>query len=181
MEKTLNRVLIYSGKVVNLRVDDVLLEDGKKAKREVVEHRGAVVIVPLLEGERIVMVKQYRYPVGEDLLELPAGTLEEGESPLEGAKRELLEETGYTAQKMTELTSFYSSPGFCDERIHLFLAKGLKAKKQDLDSDERIDVELYTLDELVNMIKGGKIRDAKSIVGILYYLLLCDEGTFRKV
>lgn len=175
MEKTLNKRMIYAGKILNLRVDEVMLEDGKVAKREIVEHRGAVVIVPVLNDGRIVMVRQYRYAAGEEVLELPAGTLEEGESPINCARRELLEETGYKAEEIKELISFYSSPGFCDEKIHLFLARDLREGEQKLESDERVKVEVYSIEELREKIKTGNLKDAKSIAGILYYMCFCSD------
>ncbi|MBC7332301.1 MAG: NUDIX hydrolase [Synergistetes bacterium] len=177
MEKTLNRMLIYAGKVLNLRVDEVILEDGKKAKREVVEHKGAAVIIPVLDDGKIVTVRQYRYPVGEELIELPAGTLEKEEAPIDAAKRELLEETGYMAKDVQELACFYSSPGFCNEKMHLFLATNLVEGAQKLESDEKVQVEVYSIDELKEMIRKGEIKDAKTIAGILYYLLLWNERT----
>ncbi|MDK2871913.1 MAG: ADP-ribose pyrophosphatase [bacterium] len=177
MEKTLNRMLIYAGKVLNLRVDEVILEDGKKAKREVVEHKGAAVIIPVLDDGKIVTVRQYRYPVGEELIELPAGTLEKEEAPIDAAKRELLEETGYMAKDVQELACFYSSPGFCNEKMHLFLATNLVEGAQKLESDEKVQVEVYSVDELKEMIRKGEIKDAKTIAGILYYLLLWNERT----
>ncbi len=170
MEKELERSLIYKGRIVNLRVDEVMLPDGKKTSREVVEHRGAVVILPITDEGKVVMVRQYRYPVGEELLELPAGTLEIGEDPQFCAERELTEETGYKAGRMELLTSYYSSPGFCTEKLYLFLATGLKAGVQKLESDERIKVELYSMDEIKEKVKNGEIKDAKSVAGILYYL-----------
>ncbi len=175
MEKELEKRLIYKGRIVNLRVDEVTLPDGKKTSREVVEHRGAVVILPITDEGKIVMVRQYRYPVGEELLELPAGTLEADEDPQFCAERELAEETGYRAEKIEFLTSYYSSPGFCTEKLYLFLATGLKAGVQKLESDEKIKVELYSMDEVKERVRNGEIKDAKSIAGILYYLAFSGE------
>ncbi|MCD6363279.1 MAG: NUDIX hydrolase [Synergistetes bacterium] len=171
MEKELERRLVYQGRVVNLRVDEVMLPDGRRTRREVVEHRGAVVILPITRGGEIVMVRQYRYPVGEELLELPAGTLELGEDPQVCAERELTEETGYKAGSIRLLTSYYSSPGFCTERLYLFLATDLEPGSQKLESDERIKVELYSLDEVKDKVRCGEIKDAKSVAGILYYVV----------
>ncbi|MCS7233835.1 MAG: NUDIX hydrolase [Synergistetes bacterium] len=175
MEKALNKKILYKGKILNLRVDEVIFDDDRTATREIIEHNEAIVVVPVLDDKKIVMVKQYRYAVGEELLELPAGTLEKGETPIECAKRELLEETGYRAQKVEELTSFYSSPGFCTEKIYLFLATGLEKKEQKLDSDERIKVEIHSVEDLKEKIKTGNLRDAKSVAGILYYILFCSN------
>lgn len=180
MEKRVSSKVIYSGKILNLRVDEVELEDGKNAKREIVEHRGAVVIIPVLEDGKIVMVKQYRYAVGKELLELPAGTMEKGEDPLTCAKRELLEETGYEAEKLERLITCYSSPGFCDEELHLFLATDLKDGVQNPDVDEKIKVEIYEVEKLKVMIKQGSIMDAKTIAGILYYLYFIHDEKLDK-
>ena len=167
-EKTVESKVVYQGKILSLRLDDVILPNGKSSKREVVEHAGAVAVVAVTNDQKVLLVKQYRYPVGEVLLELPAGGLNQGEAPLKCAKRELKEETGWEATDWEELPAFYSTPGFTNEKMYLFLAKNLTyTGQQDLDEDEFIQVISVPLDEILNMIHQGKIRDAKSIVGIL--------------
>ena len=166
-EKTVESQVIYQGKILSLRLDDVILPNGKNSKREVVEHAGAVTVVAVTNDQKVLMVRQYRYPVGEVLLELPAGGLNKGEAPLRCAMRELKEETGWEAADWQELTSFYTTPGFTNEKMYLFLAKNLTYIGQDLDEDEFIQVVSVPLDATPNMILRGEIRDAKSIVGIL--------------
>ncbi len=158
---------IYRGKIVNLRVDQVSLPNGKTSRREVVEHAGAVAIVPVNENRELLLVRQYRYAAGMALLEIPAGKLEQGEDYAACAGRELTEETGYVAGKLKHIISFYSTPGFTNEQIHLFLATELTLKKQNLDEDEFIEVETVGLDQAQEMVISGAIRDAKSIAGIL--------------
>src|SRR5665647_1488313 len=125
-EKTVSSREIFQGKIVKLRVDTVVLPDSRQSTREVVEHAGAVAIVALDENRNIIMVRQYRKPVEEVLLEIPAGTLEANEDPLLCAQRELQEETGFTAEHWQKILAYYSAPGFCNERLHLYLASGLQ-------------------------------------------------------
>ncbi|NQS74994.1 MAG: NUDIX hydrolase [Peptococcaceae bacterium] len=158
---------IYRGKIVNLRVDEVSLPNGKTSRREVVEHAGAVAIVPINEKRELLLVRQYRYAAGMVLLEIPAGKLEPGEDYEACAGRELTEETGYVAGKLKHMISFYSTPGFTNEQIHLFLATQLTLKKQNLDEDEFIEVETVGLEQAQEMVMSGAICDAKSIAGIL--------------
>lgn len=166
-EKVLASERVYEGRIINLRVDSVQLPDGKTGTREVVEYTGAVAIVPLNDQGEIFLVRQYRYAVGKTLLEIPAGKLEPGEDPETSAGRELLEETGYKASKLTRLISFFSTPGFTTEKLHLFLANGLSLKQQNLDHDEFIDVVKVSFERALEMIWTGEICDAKSVAGIL--------------
>ena len=166
-EKMISSKKIYDGRIINLRVDEVALPDGKTSKREIVEYAGAVAVVPINEKGELLLVRQYRYAVGETLLEIPAGKIEPGEDYASSAGRELTEETGYTAGNLKHLISFYSTPGFTNEQIHLFLATELSLKKQSLDEDEFIDVETVSMKQAPEMIMSGKIRDAKSVAGIL--------------
>jgi len=152
---------------LNLRVDTVLLPDGRTATREVVEHSGAVVVAALNEAAEVIMVRQFRHPVEQVLLELPAGTIDAGEEPLACAKRELLEETGYEAEEWISLYRFFSTPGFSTEEMHLFLAAGLRKGKQHTDEDEFIEVVTAPLNRALEMIERGDVCDAKSIVGLL--------------
>jgi ADP-ribose pyrophosphatase len=166
-EKMISSKRIYEGRIINLRIDHVTLPNGETGTREIVEYAGAVAIVPLNEKGELLLVRQYRYAVGQTLLEIPAGKIEPGEDYATCAGRELLEETGYAAGNLKHMISFYSTPGFTNEQIHLFLATGLTLKKQDLDDDEFIDVEQVKLEQALEMILSGRICDAKSIAGIL--------------
>jgi len=168
-EKTIESKQIYKGKVVQLRVDTVSLPDGRRKIREIVVHPGAAAIVPLMnegEGEdkEVLLVEQYRKAVESKTLEIPAGTLEEGESPEECAKRELIEETGFQASKLDKLIDFYPSPGFSSEIIHIFKASGLK-KVSDVDAE--LSIRLVPLGELLTKIRNGKIKDGKTVIGVL--------------
>ena len=167
MEKTLESKRVYEGRIINLRLDSVSLENGNTAMREVVEHPGAVGIVALKENGDIVMVKQYRKAVEQVLLELPAGKLEQDENPADCAARELTEETGYTAGDLRYLVSFYTSPGFSNEIMHMFLATNLKEGKKDPDDDEMVETVEISRDRAMDMILKGEIKDGKTIAGIL--------------
>jgi ADP-ribose pyrophosphatase len=158
---------IYEGRVVSLRLDTVRLRNGRLAEREVVEHGGAVATVALNEANNVLLVNQFRAAVGTRLLELPAGTIEAGEKAEACALRELREETGYTASHIEELYTFYTSPGFCNERICLYLATGLRSGGQSLESDESIEVVEVSLKSALEMIESGEIRDGKTILGLI--------------
>lgn len=172
-EKKADSKMIFRGKILNLRLDEVILPDGGRAAREVIEHSVAVVVVPVLDNGNILFVKQYRYPVSDFLLELPAGKLDRsGENIIDCARRELLEETRYSCGSIEKLIEFYTSPGFCDEKLHLFVATGLKHDPQDdvsCDEDEFISIADFSPDDAIKMISENKISDAKTILGILYY------------
>lgn len=137
--------------------------------RELVVHPGAAVILPLLPDGRVVMIRNQRFSVGEELWELPAGTLEEGEEPAACASRELEEETGFRSRQITPLLEFYSSPGFCTERLYAFLAEDLESASQNLDPGESIQVELLSMNRILQMIRDNQIRDGKTITTLLYY------------
>jgi ADP-ribose pyrophosphatase len=166
-EQTLGSELIYSGKVVNLRVDRVRLRDGREARREVVEHGGAVAIVPVDADGKIILVRQFRTPAGASLLEVPAGGIDADEDPDAAVQRELQEETGYRAGRVRKLTACWVAPGYCTEFIHVYLAEGLVESRLEADEDEDIALERYTLAEALALIDSGAICDAKSIVGLL--------------
>ncbi len=166
-EKTLSSQQIFNGKLLRLRIDRVLLPDQRESIREIVEHPGAAAVVPLNNKGEIYLVRQYRKPVEESLLEIPAGTLEFGEDPLECAQRELMEEIGFKAGKIKKLITFYTSPGICTEIMHVYLATELEKTGVQRDKDEFIEVESYNLKEVIDLIKEGKIKDAKTIVGLL--------------
>ncbi|KPJ62917.1 MAG: hypothetical protein AMS15_02290 [Planctomycetes bacterium DG_23] len=160
---------VYKGKLLNLKAVEVILPSGRKATREVVEHPGAVAIVPLTSPDRVVLVRQFRYGPNRTLLEIPAGTLEPGEDPLSCARRELAEETGFGPGKLQKVGEFYTSPGILNEIIHLFVATELKSicAPKNGDEDEKIEIVELNLDEALNMIKSGRIVDAKTIIGLL--------------
>ncbi len=166
-EITVNSEKIFEGKIINLRVDTVELPDKKYAKREIVEHKGAVGILAV-ENDEIILIKQYRKAVEDFLYEIPAGKLELNEDPLNCANRELIEETGFCPNKIEKLTEFYTSPGFSNEKIYLYKATELKQVGSNLDEDEFIDVIRVSYNEAKDMIKQNKIIDAKTIVAILY-------------
>jgi ADP-ribose pyrophosphatase len=160
--------VIYRGKIVDLEVDTVRLSSGRNMIREVVKHPGGVVAVPILEDGRLLLIRQFRYPLQKYILEFPAGKLDSGQSPLDTVKRELEEETGSRAAVMRHEFSFYTSPGICNEIIHLFLASGLTQVTQHLEEGEHITLEIHTLAECLHMIESGEIADAKTIMGILW-------------
>ena len=166
-EVVLSSELVYSGRVVKLRVDEVRLPNGRVAKREVVDHRGAVALVALDSDGNCLLVRQYRSAVGSVLLEIPAGTLEPGEDPADCARRELAEETGYRPGRLVEILGFYSAPGFCTEYLRVYLATDLVAQRAEADADEDIELVRLPLADCVELIRSGEIRDAKSIVGLL--------------
>ena len=159
---------IYEGKILGLSVYDGEIK-GRKVRREVIEHRGAAAMLAFDENEKVILVKQNRFPHGY-VLEIPAGTLEKKEEPIKCAFRELEEETGYTAKKMTPLITYYPSIGYNAEIIHCFLASGLK-KTSDLklDDDEILSVIKIDLKKVISMIKTGKIQDSKTICAVLTY------------
>jgi ADP-ribose pyrophosphatase len=170
MEKTITSKLIHAGKKYSFKTDEVQLPNGKTTTRDVVDHPGAVAIVPILDDGRILLVKQYRYPTGKELLEIPAGTLEAGEAPDTCARRELSEETGYTAGSMKKILSMYMVPGYSNEIIHLYFATQLKQGTKHIEDDEDITVEAYGADELLEMMEKNTIEDAKTIAGVLSFL-----------
>ena len=167
-ERVLRSERVFDGRLLKLRVDRVALPSGRETTREVVEHPGAVAIVPLLDDGRAVLVRQYRHAVGRALLEIPAGTLDQpGESAEDAAARELAEETGYTAARLERLAAFYPAPGFATEHMTLFLATGLTEGDQGMMEDEEITVETVELDAVPDLIARGELRDAKTLVGLL--------------
>lgn len=166
-EETIGSEILYQGVIVTVKKDTVLLENGKQSIREVIMHHGGVGIIALDEQSNVLMVRQFRYPYHQTVLEIPAGKLEPGEDPLECGKRELMEETGYAAESYTDLGVLYPTPGYVDEVIHLYLATGLKRFEQNLDEGEFLEVERYPLAQLVEWVMEGKLFDAKSQIAIL--------------
>ncbi|MDO4539736.1 MAG: NUDIX hydrolase [Syntrophomonadaceae bacterium] len=157
---------IYDGRILRLRVDEVELPNGRAGRREVVEHGEAVAVVALDESQNIILIRQYRYATGQQLLEIPAGLMEAGEEPLAAAQRELEEETGLCAKHWEQLSCFYSSPGFCDERIYLYLATGLYPGQENPDEDEFIETVSFPLSRAAQMMQAGDLYDGKTITGI---------------
>jgi ADP-ribose pyrophosphatase len=158
---------IHHGKVFSLQQETVTLPNGLAAKLDVIHHPGAVAIVPMANPSHVVLVRQYRHAVGDYIWEIPAGTLSEGEAPLDCARRELREETGYHPGALTKLGEIVPVPGYSDERIHLYLATDLRRSAQSLDEDEVLDVEVVTMTRACDMIDRSEIIDAKTIVGLL--------------
>lgn len=172
-EEVIHSERIFQGRVVNLRVDTVRLPNGRISRREVVEHRGAVAIVPLLDNETVLMIKQFRLAANEVLLEIPAGTLEPGEPPEECAGRELEEETGYRAGTLRRLFTQYLAPGYSQEILHVFLARDLQRTAQQTEEDETVEVVPMSIHHAVELILSGEIKDAKTIAALLvtHYIL----------
>ena len=166
-EKTLASKAIFNGKVIQLHVDTVDVGQGRTATREIARHPGAAAIVALTDRQEVIMVTQYRKAIEQELLEIPAGKLDDGEDPLTCAKRELVEETGYSARRWVKLLSFYTSPGFCNEEITIYLARGLeRLSEEPEDQDEISSVQLFPLDDLLRSALHQEIKDAKTIAGI---------------
>ncbi|HBH11839.1 MAG TPA: ADP-ribose pyrophosphatase [Clostridiales bacterium] len=169
IEKTISCRQIYEGKILNLRVDEVLLPNDKTSLREIVEHNGAVAIVAVTDNDKILLVRQYRKAVERVLIEIPAGKLEKEETPYDCAERELIEETGFRANQLKKVMEIITSPGFCTEKIHLFVANNLVVDYLENDEDEFIDLITLDLDEALGKIVSGEIVDSKTIIGLLYY------------
>lgn len=167
-EEVIGSETIYAGKLLTMRRDQVRLANGRESVREIVLHPGAVAIVPILPNGRVIMVRQYRHAAGRTLLEIPAGTLDQpGETLEAAAARELQEETGYRAAHLALLVTFYTAPGFCTERISLFLATGLTGGAQNLMDDEAITLEEIAIADIPALIARGEIADAKTLTGLL--------------
>jgi len=166
-EKQLETEVVYDGLIVKVRMDVAELPNGKKAKREVVEHPGGVCIVAVTNDNKVLLVRQFRYTKGEELLEIPAGKLETGEDPFECAVRELSEETGYTANKWISLDMIYPSPGVYSEALHQYLALDLIPGEMHLDENEFLSLEEIDIDEVIEKIMANQLRDAKTIIGVL--------------
>ncbi|MBI5209254.1 MAG: NUDIX hydrolase [Elusimicrobia bacterium] len=166
--ETLEReVEIYRGHCVNFRADRVRLPNGKTALREYMDHPGAVAVVPFLDPRTVVLVRQYRFPVRAITLELPAGKLDAKEAPLACIRRELREETGYTARKITQLLDFWPTPAFANERLRIYLAEGLSPGRLCLDPDEFLEVVVLPFKKALSLVRAGKIRDSKTVIGLL--------------
>ena len=174
-EKTIRTRIVYKGTFLTLNNDKVLLPNGNTSTREWIKHPGAVCCIPILPDGKIGLIKQYRYAVKRQMIEIPAGKLDQNEIPERCALRELEEETGYKADKLTFLTNIHPAIGFTDEKMWLYLAENLVKTEQNLDSDEFLSLFPTELDEAVDMVWKGKITDMKTIIGILWaQRILCE-------
>ena len=175
-EKTLKSETKFEGKIITVKLDDVELENGNTAKREIVCHNGGVCVVVLTDNDEILFVRQFRYPYKEVLLELPAGKLEKGEDPFEAVKREQMEETGTTGKDYTYLGDLYPTPGYCGENIRIWACRIDSICDQNLDEDEFLEVERIPLKKAVEMVLNNEIPDSKTQVGILKAAFLVEKG-----
>jgi|SRR5579884_1444884 len=174
-ETVIGSETIFRGKIVTLRVDRIKLPDGSESKREIVEHKGAVCIVPVREDGMVLMTRQFRLAAGKPLLEVPAGTLEDGEAPEVCAARELEEETGYKAGSLRPLFNAYVSPGYDTEQIRAYLATGLTPGQTHTDPDENVEIVPIPLAEIEEMVLKGEIEDSKTISALLLALRLLPQ------
>jgi len=170
MERTIIKRTVHNGRNFSFRSDVVELRDGRRTFRDVVDHPGSVAIIPILSNGGITLVYQYRYAAGRHILELPAGTLDDGEEPRECARRELREETGYEASELRELLRCFVSPGYSSELVHFFIAEDLKMVGTRMEEDEDISVVRLEREDAIKMIAENRIEDAKTIIGLCYYL-----------
>ena len=168
VERCVRRNPIYLGKSVNFCVDEVRLPNKRRAIREYMDHPGAVAVVPFLDRETVLLVRQYRYPVGELTYEIPAGKLDGGEAPLRCVLRELREETGCTARRIRPLLSFWPAPAFSNERLHIYVADGLVRGAQSLDDDEFLEMQAVPFQKALSWVLSGKIRDSKTVIAMLH-------------
>ncbi|MDR2358119.1 MAG: NUDIX hydrolase [Oscillospiraceae bacterium] len=179
-ERRVSSEVVFRGEVFSARRDEAALHTGKRVTREVVEHSGGVVIAPFTNDGRVLMVRQYRYAIGEEMLELPAGRLEPGEGHRKAARRELSEETGCSAKHLLYLGVIYPSPGFCEEALHLYVAFGLKRGEAHPDEDEFLAVRAVKVEKVLDLIRSNSITDAKTIAGIFRALLCAPADESRK-
>ncbi|HVR85218.1 MAG TPA: NUDIX hydrolase [Planctomycetota bacterium] len=160
---------IFQGRIIRLVARDLVLPNGRRTKFHIVEHPGAVAILPVHSNGDVVLLRQFRPSIGEEIYEIPAGTIEKGEAPLATAKREIIEETGLKAKQWSKIAEFYTAPGFCTELMHVYLAKGLSPASADGDADEILKPVRMSLNAAIKLIRKRKIRDAKSIAGLMIY------------
>ena len=170
-----NESVVFSADRYNIHRVCYGLADGSEHSRDIIRHPGAVVLLPILDDGRVVLIRNYRVSLDKTLLEVPAGTMEHGEDPMETAHRELIEETGFRADKMQHRRTFYASPGICDEAMHLFLATGLHEGEPNREEYEKIENQLATWDEIRGWLADGTIQDGKTLVALLDYLQQRDQ------
>lgn len=175
MSQIIARQSVFAGRVLDVAVEKHRMPDGRQANFEIIRHPGGAAVLPVLADGRVLLIRQFRPAIGKMIYEIPAGRLEPGESARECAGRELIEEVGYAAAQLHPLGGFWSTPGFCDEYIHLFLGRDLAPRQQALEPDELIDLCPMTLGEAVTEIKNGTILDSKTQLALLRYQLLCLE------
>src|SRR5690349_21604102 len=168
--QVLSSQIVYEGKVFGIRRDEVIEPSGVRTTREMITHPGSVVVLPVLPDGRVLLIQQYRYAARQYLWELVAGRIDEGETPLQAAERELKEETGYRARRLKIFLELFPSPGFLEEKMFLLLAEGLTPGKAEPEEDEKIIARGYTRKELDEMLRKKRLRDAKTIAGVLFYL-----------
>jgi len=168
-EKLVKKNLIHKGKAVDFYCDEVLLPNAHHSTREYLNHPGAASVIPFLDKNRIILVKQYRYPVQRITYEIPAGKADKGETPLECIKRELKEETGYSAKRIEEILSFYPSTAFSNELLHIFAAYELESGNVNPDEDEFLSNVIIDYDEALKMVYSGQIKDSKTVIALLYF------------
>ena len=168
-EKTISSQLVYDGRAVKLRVDTVSTPDGRETTREIVEHSDCIAVVAIDADGNVLLVNQFRKAVEKELLEIPAGGIEDGEDPVTTVRREMQEETGYLPQKVKKLGGFYSAPGYCSEYLHLYLATDLIPSRLYAEDTESIELVRMPVSQIPALIASGKICDAKSIAGLLTY------------
>jgi len=167
-EHRISSKLVYDGKLLKVRSDTVRLPDGRTAVREYVEHPGAVAVIALTDSGELVMERQYRYPLGRDMMEIPAGKIDPGEDPLATARRELKEETGYTAARWRHVATIHIAIAYSNERIEIYLAEGLKQESAKLDDEEFLEVFTLPLATALAWVREGKITDSKTVSGLLW-------------
>jgi ADP-ribose pyrophosphatase len=173
--------MVYKGPVFGVRRDQVMEPGGVHTVREVITHPGSVVVLPRFDDGRVLMVRQYRHATRQYLWELVAGRIDEGESIHKAAARELIEETGYRAKRFRLFLDMFPTPGFLEERMYVLLATGLSLGQAEPEEDERIEVKTFTRGQLEKMIRERKLRDAKSIAGLLYYFRFLAKGDWKKI
>ena len=175
-ERMISSERVFDGRIVRVRTDAVLLSNSRNATREVVEHRPSVVVVPVDADGNAILVRQYRYPAEQVLLEAPAGVVEESETPDDCALRELQEEIGFSSRDLRALGGFWMSPGYCTEFMYAYLAKDLVPSRLEADADESIEVERVSISRVSRLIRLGEIQDAKTIAALLMAVYLFDAG-----
>ena len=173
-EKLYRKKIIYNGRTVSFCADEILLPNGKKVRREYLKHPGAAAVIPFIDDKNIILVQQFRYPVGKATYEIPAGKIEKGESPVKCVKRELSEETGYTAVNIKKLISYWPTPAFSNEVLHIYCARGLKPSKISPDEDEFLRHKILPFSRVLRWVKSGRIMDSKTIIAVLLWQNLKD-------